>query len=65
MDEAGHIGFDGGPYWYGNVLHINRMESNSTRMDFRRGEEGLAQGRRDFDEIHARLADTGGLISIY
>ena len=65
MDEASHIGLDDGPFWYCGVLHINRMGPNSTRMNFRKGATGLAQGQRDFDQIHARLAPTGGLISIY
>lgn len=65
MDEAGHIGLDNGPFWYGSVLHINRMGPNFTRMDFRQGAAGLAQGQRDFDQIYSRLTDRGGLISIY
>ena len=65
MDEAGHVGLDEGPFWYGGVLHINRLGDNFTRMAFTRGEEGLLQGQADFDALHARLEKTGGLASIY
>jgi hypothetical protein len=66
MDEAGHIGCDGEPFWYCGVLHVNRMEDAVMRCAFDRGDEGLAEGIRRFDEIHARhMADGGGLISIY
>ena len=65
MDEASHIGLDDGPFMYGGVLHINRMGPNFTRMDFRRGAEGLARGQSAFDQIHTRLAAAGGLVSIY
>ena len=61
MDEAGHIGLDGGPFWYGGVLHINRRGERCTRMDFDAGEEGLEAGCRAFDA----LAEKGGLVSIY
>ena len=66
MDEASHIGCDGEPFWYCGVLHVNRMEGSVTRATFDKGDAGLAEGNRHFDEIHARhMADGGGLISIY
>ncbi|MFP6644766.1 MAG: hypothetical protein VCF24_14590 [Candidatus Latescibacterota bacterium] len=66
MDEAGHIGCDGEPFWYCGVLHVNRMEGSATRTDFDRGDAGLREGAIRFDEICGRhLADGGGLISIY
>lgn len=61
MDEAGHIGLDGGPFWYGGVLHINRLGQRCTRMDFDAGDEGLKAGCAAFDA----LAAEGGLVSIY
>jgi hypothetical protein len=66
MDEAGHIGCDGEPFWYCGVLHVNRMKGSVTRAAFDRGEEGLNEGTRRFDEIYERrMADGGGPISIY
>ena len=66
MDEAGHIGCNGEPFWYCGVLHVNRMEGSVTRAAFDRGEEGLNEGTARFDEIYERrMADGGGLISIY
>ena len=65
MDEASHIGLDGGPFWYCGVLHVNHLREACTRMHFTRGEEGLVQGRNEFDAICERLGPTGGLISIY
>ena len=65
MDEAGHIGLDGGPFWYCNVPHINRMENRFTRMEFDQGEAGLAAGIDAFDAIHRGGVEAGdGLISI-
>ncbi|NKB69428.1 MAG: hypothetical protein GKR89_20345 [Candidatus Latescibacteria bacterium] len=65
MDEAGHVGLDEGPFWYCGVLHINRLGPNFTRMEFSRGENGLAKGCADFDTLHTRLGRKGGLASIY
>ncbi len=66
MDEAGHIGLDGAPFWYCNVLHINRMADRCTRMAFERGEAGLSEGIEAFDEIHRKIVNEGnGLTSIY
>lgn len=66
MDEAGHIGCDDEPFWYCGVLHVNRLRGNCTRMEFTRGVEGLAAGKRAFDELHERRRDEGGgLVSIY
>lgn len=66
MDEAGHIGCDGEPFWYCGVLHVNRMEGAVTRAAFDEGDDGLTKGTRRFDEIYRRhMADGGGLISIY
>lgn len=66
MDEAGHIGCDGEPFWYCGVLHVNRMEGSVTRAAFDQGDAGLAEGIRRFDDIHGRhMANGGGLVSIY
>jgi hypothetical protein len=61
MDEAGHIGLDGGPFWYGGVLHVNRLEERCTRMAFEAGAAGLEAGNKAFDALAAK----GGLVSIY
>ena len=48
------------------MLHVNRMEGNFTRMAFTRGQEGLVEGKRRFDEIRERrLGEGGGLVSVY
>jgi len=65
MDEASHIGLDEGPFWYGGVLHINRLRQSCTRMEFRAGREGLERGCREFEAICQRLRPEGGLISVY
>lgn len=66
MDEAGHIGCDGEPFWYCGVLHVNRMQESFTRAPFDQGEAGLFEGMRRFDDIHANhMRNGGGLISIY
>lgn len=66
MDEAGHIGCGGEPFWYCGVLHVNRMEGGVARMEFTKGDEGLRAGQRRFDEVRERrLGEGGGLVSIY
>ncbi|MFH1567498.1 MAG: hypothetical protein ABIL09_05800 [Gemmatimonadota bacterium] len=65
MDEASHVGLDGGPFWYGGVLHINRLGDNCTRMPFKRGQQGLEEGTAAFDRLCQRLRPRGGLVSIY
>jgi hypothetical protein len=65
MDEASHLGLDGDPFWYCGVLHVNRLGDFCTRMQFTKGEEGLEEGNRAFDDIRQRLDVENGLISIY
>ena len=65
MDESGHIGLDGEPFHYCRVLHINRMQDQFTRMNFKAGEAGLNEGVARFDAICDKLGDNGGLVSIY
>lgn len=65
MDEASHVGLDSGPFWYGGVLHINRLRENCTRMQFKDGRDGLGCGCREFQAICERLRPGGGLVSIF
>jgi hypothetical protein len=65
MDEASHIGLDHRAFWYGGVLHINRLGPYCTRMDFAAGAAGLDRGKRDFDTLCAKVGAADGLASIY
>jgi len=65
MDEASHVGLDSGPFWYGGVLHINRLGEFCTRAPLWDGDQGLREAQRTFDAVCERQPPEGGLISIY
>lgn len=64
LDEGGHIGIDGVPFWYCGILNVYRMRQNCTRINWnepRRLEAAIDR----FERIRARMVDSDGLISIY
>jgi len=65
LDEGGHVGFRGQPFYYCGLLNVYNMADRSTRMnldgvpDY---EKGIAAFRRIYDKL---VTEGGGLISIY
>lgn len=64
LDEGGHVGIDGAPFWYCGILTIYRMRRNCTRINW--GEpDRLKSAIERFEQLRRRLADEDGIVSIY
>lgn len=64
MDEAGHVGLDDQPFYYGGMLNVFRMRSTLARVELNGGDLPDAKARFTTvaDAVRAR---GGGTISIY
>ncbi|MCS7252598.1 MAG: hypothetical protein RMK18_04275 [Armatimonadota bacterium] len=64
LDEGGHVGIDGTPFWYCGILTIYRMRRNCTRINW--GEQNRLQAAIErFEQLRGMMADKDGVISIY
>lgn len=65
LDEAGHVGLDDQPFYYGGMLNVFRMRSTLVRMALDGG-DSLDLGKAAFTRVYDTLrAKGGGTISIY
>lgn len=65
LDEAGHVGLDDQPFFYGGMLNVFRMRSTLTRMPLDGG-SSLVEGTAEFGKVaDAVRARGGGTVSIY
>jgi peptidoglycan/xylan/chitin deacetylase (PgdA/CDA1 family) len=68
LDEAGHVGMNGKPFWYGGLLNIfNTREGSKIRPPNDSDWSGLADARARFQEFYLRMTSKreGGIISLY
>ncbi len=66
LDEAGHVGLNGKPFWYGGLLNIfNTMEGPKLRPND--GWSNLPDAQARFQEFYSRMTSQrdGGIISLY
>ncbi len=65
LDEAGHVGLDGQPFYYGGMLNVFNLGAAVTRMQLD-GPDNLSRARDQFQRACETLrARGGGTISIY
>jgi peptidoglycan/xylan/chitin deacetylase (PgdA/CDA1 family) len=68
LDEGGHVGMNGKPFWYGGLLNIfNTTEGAKLRPADDNDWSGLADARARFQEFYLRMTSKreGGVISLY
>jgi len=66
LDEAGHVGLDGKPFWYGGLLNIfNTREGPELRPND--DWSNLAEAKQKFEGFYRALSSRpqGGIISLY
>lgn len=65
MDDAGQVGFDGQPFWYGGLLYVFNLGKHTARADLNDPAK-LGEAMRRFDEAveSARRLD-GGVVQSY
>jgi len=65
MDDAGQVGFDEQPFWYGGLLYIFNLGRHTVRADL--NDPGrLAEAKRRFDEaVESARRLGGGVIQTY
>ena len=66
LDEAGQVGLDGKPFWYGGLLNIfNTTEGGKLRPND--DWSNLAEAKERFQEFYLRMTSRrdGGIISLY
>ncbi len=66
LDEGGHVGLNGKPFWYGGLLNIfNTSEGPKLRPND--AWSNLAEAKARFQEFYSRLTSqpAGGIISLY
>ncbi len=66
LDEAGHVGLNGKPFWYGGVLNIFNTREGS-KLAHNDDWSNLIDAKANFQEIYTRLSSErrGGLVSFY
>ena len=65
LDEAGHVGIDDQPFYYGGMLNIFNMRSTCTRLELGKA-DNFATATADFERACDVLrARGGGTISVY
>jgi hypothetical protein len=66
LDEAGHVGLDGKPFWYGGLLNVfNTKESGQLRPND--DWSNLDDAKAKFEGFYLRMSSQpqGGVISVY
>ncbi|MCS7043167.1 MAG: hypothetical protein NZR01_10280 [Bryobacteraceae bacterium] len=65
MDDAGHVGFDEQPFWYGGLLYIFNLGRHTVRADLN-DPARLAEAKRRWDEaVESARSRGGGVIQTY
>ncbi len=66
LDEAGHVGLDGKPFWYGGILNIFNT-SEGSKLHPNEDWSNLAESKERFQEFYLRMTSRrgGGVISLY
>lgn len=59
MDDAGQVGFDGQPFWYGGLLYIFNLGRHTVRAELN-DPAALEPAKRRFDEAVASARRLGG-----
>lgn len=67
LDEGGHVGIDGTPFWYCGILTVYRMRQNCTRINW--GEPRRLESAIDrFERLRRKMVGgdgRDGVVSIY
>jgi hypothetical protein len=65
LDEAGHVGIDNQPFYFGGMLNIFNMRSTCTRLELGKP-DNMTKAKADFQRVVEALRSRGGgTISVY
>ncbi len=66
LDEAGHVGLEGKPFWYGGLLNVFNT-SEGSKLHPSEDWSNLAEAKARFQEFYLRMTSRrdGGIISLY
>ncbi|MDA4135571.1 MAG: hypothetical protein OK449_01055 [Thaumarchaeota archaeon] len=61
LDETPILNLNNQPYWYCGVLNLNGANENFVKFDYTfESPTGLSKLKKQFEEVHQRLAERGG-----